>query len=324
MKDVLMAPIAHKLVHMCGRVEPGEKVLIVTDYGMDDSIARSIAQAVFAAGASPHILTMPLNKHDSREPSKAVAEAMKHADVLFTPVTVSITHTQAMKDANAAGARGVIMTDFDVEMMIRGGMEANFEEIAPECEALARILDEGSTMEVTTALGTRLTMDIKGRAGIAKTCIAGPNDFTPVPDIEATVSPAEGSAEGVFVCDASIPYLGIGKPDRHVTCKVEKGMIVSIEGGEAARLVRKSWEEQDDPNVYNFAELGIGLNPFCRPSGRMLEDEGIRGTCHVGVGTSITLGGKVKANCHYDFVMFEPIILVDGRPVVEKGEPVFD
>ncbi|MEX2642603.1 MAG: hypothetical protein WD270_04075 [Acetobacterales bacterium] len=322
MREVLMMPVAHKLVHMCGRVKPGETVVIVTDYGMDPSIAKVIAQAAMAAGANPNIITMPLNKHDSREPAKAVAEAMKHADVLYTPVSVSITHTEAMKTANSLGARGVIMTDFDTDMMIRGGMEANFEEIAPECDAIAAILDKGSVMEVTTELGTDLRMDIKGREGISKTCIAGDNDFTPACDIEATVSPVEGSTEGVFVCDCSIPYLGIGAPDALVTGKVEKGMVTSLEGGEAARKVWASWQSMDDPMVFNFAELGIGLNPFCSATGRMLEDEGIRGTCHCGIGTSITLGGQVKASCHYDFVMYKPTIRIDGTVIVKDGEVV--
>ncbi len=322
MREVQMMPIAHKLVHMCGRVKAGETVVIVTDYGMDPSIAKVIAQAAMAAGAKPNIITMPLNAHDSWEPSKSVAEAMKHADVLFTPVSISITHTQAMKEANSLGARGVIMTDFNTEMMLRGGMEANFEEIAPECDAIAEILDKGKLMEVTTALGTDLKMNIEGREGISKTCIAGDNDFTPACDIEATVSPKEGETEGVFVCDCSIPYLGIGAPDAHVTGKVEKGMVVSLEGGEAARKVWDSWQSLNDPMVFNFAELGIGLNPHCTATGRMMEDEGIRGTCHCGIGTSITLGGQVKASCHYDFVMYKPTIKIDGSPIIVDGEVV--
>lgn len=319
MNELLMARTARKLVDVCGAVRPRETVLILTDFVMDSSIADLLARATYAAGAFPHIMVIPPNSHDSREPAPLVAAAMRSADVLYTPVSVSITHTQAMKDANAAGARGVIMTDFSVDMMIRGGMEADFEAIAPECEALAAILDAGKMLEVRTAQGTRLTMVIAGRKGIAKTGIAGPNDFTTVPDIEATISPLEATAEGVFVCDASIPYLGIGRPDRPVTCVVEQGNVTSIEGGTAADTVRQSWQAQGDPNVYNVAELGIGLNPHCRPTGRMLEDEGIRGTCHVGVGTSITLGGHVRASSHYDFVMFAPTILVDGIPIVQSG-----
>ena len=31
-----------------------------------------------------------------------------------------------------------------------------------------------------------------------------------------------------------------------------------------------------DPNVFNIAELGVGMNPCCSFMGFMLEDEGVR------------------------------------------------
>ena len=63
-----------------------------------------------------------------------------------------------------------------------------------------------------------------------------PGDFHPVPDIESPVSPV--TAEGRIVCDASIPYLGIGIPDAPVTLEVRDGKVVSITGGRAADTVR--------------------------------------------------------------------------------------
>lgn len=87
----------------------------------------------------------------------------------------------------------------------------------------------------------------------------------------------------------------------------------------AADKVRTSWESMNDPNVYNVAELGIGMNPQCRLIGLMLEDEGVANTCHIGVGTSASLGGIVKAACHYDFIMHRPTIKVDGDTLMDEG-----
>jgi leucyl aminopeptidase (aminopeptidase T) len=53
--------------------------------------------------------------------------------------------------------------------------------------------------------------------------------------------------------------------------------------------------------------------------GIMLEDEGVFGTVHIGIGTNVTLGGKVKAAIHYDLIMWQPTIDLDGRIVLEKG-----
>ena len=204
-------------------------------------------------------------------------------------------------------------------MMIGGGIDADFAAIEPRVRRVAAVWDAGETVRLTTEAGTDLTLDIRGRLGTphAKTGIVRRGEFHPVPDIESPVSPV--TSEGVIVCDASIPYLGIGVLESPVTLEVHGGRVVSIAGGRAADVVRRAWEAMDDPHVYNVAELGLGMNPHCRLIGVMLEDEGVASTCHIGTGTSTTLGGTVKAACHYDFVIHEPTIHVDGRLLVERG-----
>ena len=212
------------------------------------------------------------------------------------------------------------MTGFTPSMMRGGGIEADFVALKPTCERVASYFERGSTVRVTTPAGTDVTLDIGGRTGIAKTCIVEPGEFSPVPDIEATVSPVEGSAQGIIVADASIPYLGIGVLKEPIRFLVKDGMIVQVEGGEMASRLRDSWAGMNDPNVYNVAELGIGLNPACRLTGEMLEDEGCWGTVHFGTGTSTTLGGNVKASCHYDLLMHKTTIVVDGETILKDGE----
>lgn len=52
----------------------------------------------------------------------------------------------------------------------------------------------------------------------------------------------------------------------------------------------------------------------------MLEDEGVFGSLHIGVGTSITLGGVIKAACHYDLIMTKPTLIADGVVILKDGE----
>ena len=52
----------------------------------------------------------------------------------------------------------------------------------------------------------------------------------------------------------------------------------------------------------------------------MLEDEGVVPTAHIGIGTSITLGGTVKAPTHYDLLMWNPRIEVDGKVIVDADK----
>ena len=52
----------------------------------------------------------------------------------------------------------------------------------------------------------------------------------------------------------------------------------------------------------------------------MLNDEGIDGTVHVGVGTSANLGGTVSAKTHFDAIIREPTVWIDAEIVVQEGE----
>jgi len=105
-----------------------------------------------------------------------------------------------------------------------------------------------------------------------------------------------------------------------VVLHVAEGFITSIEGGEQAELLRQDLDARADPLVYNIAELGIGLNPKCRFVGFMLEDEGVYGSVHIGIGTNLTLGGTVKATCHYDLIMRGATVVADGRVVLWDGQ----
>ncbi len=315
-----MAKGARTLVDVCTRVKPGETVLIVTDM-YRTSIAEAIAGVAMDRGAEAIVTVIQPRERNGQEPPEPVAEAMKKADVVFTPVTYSITHTHAVKNAAAAGARLIVMTDFTEEMMIRGGLEADFEELKPICKKVAEAFADGNRIKLTTPAGTDFEADISGRRGNALYGIVEPGEFSTAPTVEANVSPVEGSAHGRLVVNASIPYIGIGVITEPVIVDIENGFITRVEGGLQAEMLRRDLESHKEKSAFNIAELGVGLNPKCRMCGKMLEDEGVVSTCHIGIGTNITLGGHTKAPIHYDLLVWEPKVEVDGRLVLE-GERV--
>ena len=79
---------------------------------------------------------------DGQEPPKPAADAMLSCDVFISAVKTSITHTHAVKNAVKNGSRGILMTQFTEEILMGGGIEANFEAIAPVCVKFAKILEE--------------------------------------------------------------------------------------------------------------------------------------------------------------------------------------
>ena len=95
---------AKTLVDVCTKTKPGENVLIVSDMA-NTSIAKTIATVAMDRGAETMMMVMEPRQRAGQEPPKPVAEAMKSADVVFVPVSYSITHTHAVKEAAEAGSR---------------------------------------------------------------------------------------------------------------------------------------------------------------------------------------------------------------------------
>jgi leucyl aminopeptidase (aminopeptidase T) len=53
--------------------------------------------------------------------------------------------------------------------------------------------------------------------------------------------------------------------------------------------------------------------------GVMLHDEGVYGTAHIGIGTSVLLGGEVKTLTHFDSLTWKPTLSLNGEVVLKDG-----
>lgn len=311
---------AEILVRDCAGVRPDESVLVVTD-AERSPIGASVQAAAGAAGAEAVLLVSPGRSIDNEEPEPPVAAAMMAADVVFMPVTHSLAHTQATRAAVAAGARVFSMAAFTKEQMQSGGLFADFQARRPVCDAVAARLSEADRVRVSNPAGTELELGIQGRLGNSHSCVLDRPGFTAVPNIEANIAPVEGSAEGILAADGSIPYYGIGVLREPITFEISRGAVRSIEGGDQADFVRELMAAQGDPNVYNIAQFAIGLNPKCTElTGVMLNDEGVNGTIHIGIGTSANLGGEVRATTHFDAVVRDPSVWLDDTPALQGGD----
>jgi len=310
---------AEIIVRTCARVRASEEVLVVTD---DERlpIARAIHEAAAAAGARVVTVVLPPRNMDNEEPPVTAAAAMCAAAVVIMPVTHSLSHTRATREAIKEGARVLSMAAFTPRQLESGGLFVDFPSRKPLCDRMAERLTDAHTVRVTNPSGTDLTFNVQGRRGNSHCCILDGPGFTAVPNIEANISPVEGTTEGILVADGSIPNYGIGVLDDLVTFEISKGFVRSISGGAQASFLKELLRAQADPWVYNIAQLAIGLNPECREfTGEMLNDEGVNGTIHVGIGTSANLGGDVQAKTHFDVVIREPTVVVDGDVVIERG-----
>lgn len=310
---------AEILVRTCAGVGEGESVVVVTDQERMP-IALALADEIEAVGAVPSLLVPPPRLIDNEEPGPLVAAALLEADVVFLPVSLAMAHTRSVREAIGGGARVLSMTAFTERMMCEGGLFTDFAARRPTCLELARRLTEGFRLRVTNPAGTDLSMSLDGVTGNSHACLLDGPGFSAVPNIEANCAPTQDSADGIFVCDGSIPYYGVGVTREPVTFRVEAGFVISIQGGEQARFLADLLAAQEDGWVYNLAQFAFGLNPDCVEfTGEMLNDEGVNGTVHVGIGTSANLGGTVSAKTHFDAICRDPTVWIDDEVVVRDG-----
>ena len=311
---------AEILVRTCADVQASEDVVVVTDVQCMP-IAQAVAENAREVGAIVSIVIPPERSIDNEEPGSAVAAAILGADVVFLPVTLAMAHTRAVREAIGAGARVLSMTAFTERMMLEGGLFTDFRARQPLCQSLAAMLTHGERLRLTNPSGTDLSMSLVGVSGNSHACLLDGPGFSAVPNIEANCAPTQGTAEGVFVCDGSIPYYGVGTIRDPVTFRISDGFVTDISGGDQANFLKDLLARQDDPWVYNLAQFAFGLNPACTEfTGEMLNDEGVNGTVHIGIGTSANLGGQVTAKTHFDAITQAPTVWIDGEPVLSDGK----
>lgn len=321
MRSFLEARAGRTIVEVCAGIRSGERVLVITD-PLLARVGEVVAGAAAAAGAEVTVAVMSPRRWDGEEPPAAVEAAMQVVDVILFPTVKDIAHTHALRAALKRGARAVSMAGFDEELLASDAMQADFRAEAPRCRRVAELLGQASQARIQGPGGTDVTLSLEGRQGNSHACVvSGPGEFTGVPNIEANISPVEGTAEGRIVFDASVPNLRTGLLREPIELTVRAGRVVDVRGGRDARALARLWQEQDDPNVYNIAQLAIGLNPKCRQAtGGLVHDHGVFGSVHFGIGTSRNLGGTVDARGHVDGILYDATVALDGRLIVADGD----
>jgi leucyl aminopeptidase (aminopeptidase T) len=311
-------PACATLLEVCAKCKKDEKILIVTD---PDSL--HIAQALWDAAAdypNRSMVMMPTQTMHGQEPTDLVAAAMMEADVIFRPTTFSISSTEAKRNACANGARDLNCSDYDMRMLESGGLYADFEAMDPVMDKVAKVF-QGSDVEITTPLGTRITANIAGRVNLpqyGRSIVPGQSSSPP--DIECAIGANAGTMKGVIYIDGSIPHPRLGLIKEPIKLTVKGSLIEDISGGVQAEILSDILKEYNDPKVYHIGEIGIGMNPACELTGRMLEDEGCDGTMHFGIGDDRGFAGNNSCPVHLDAVIRNPTLTVDGKTILRDGK----
>lgn len=319
--DRVMAGARSVIGKVC-RTQPGERVLVITDTGRPDAVGRSLFDAAVEAGAEPLLAIIEPPAPGTSYLPEALAAAVAQADVILGPSSGTIYYTHAIQKAcrQDKTARFVAITESTETTIASPGMNVDFERTKPVLDAVKAQFEVGDEVTITTPAGTDIRARMGGRQAYA---VYGqcwnPGDMSAIPNLEVWVSPVEDSINGKVVADASVSG-GIGCIDGPpIILTVKDGRVTAIEGGTQADEFRKTLDDADHPGMFQIAEIGLGLNPGCRITGSIIEDEGVYKTVHLAVGSNVLIGGQNEAPLHLDLVQWNPTLHIDGAPVSVDG-----
>lgn len=318
-----LAFAANMMVTQVLALKRGETVLIVTDTDCPSTITQALAYSATSAGGEVVIVTMEPLAVGGQEPPAPVAAAMAAAQVVINQSTHSLTHTAAVREAMRKGARIANLRNMTEEMMVAGGVHADYQQVRRITERLAQLLTDADQIRLTTPEGTDLRMRSRGRMAIAQTgFVTRPGQLSGLPDGEATLAPLEGETEGVAVG----PYIAdsLGVIDEPFRMEIAKGRIVSLTGGRQATALRQLLARQDEGAPNAASQFALGSNPACRIMPNTREVSKRLGTAHFAIGDNITLGGASQSDFHIDFVFLNPTVYLDGLCILKDAQYQID
>lgn len=300
----------------CLGLQPGESLLVLADPHEERlRIARRLTEMGRELGAEGVLIEMSERETHGSEPPDLIAAAMLECDVFIAPTTKSVSHTEARRAACEKGARAATMPEITEDMLERT-MAADFAAVKRRSQALAELLTSGDHVHITTELGTDISFEIAGRAGISDDGdLREPGAFGNLPAGEGFIAPLEGKTQGLLVVDATI--WPIGRLTEPLKIEVKDGYAVNFTGPDADRF--KETLEPHGPEAYAVAELGIGTNEMAKVTGNVLEDEKIMGTIHVAFGDNHSFGGTVRVSSHQDGIVLKPTVQINGKRVLDGG-----
>jgi aminopeptidase len=307
------SPGARNAVTTCLRIQPSEKVTLITDDAtlqVSASLAAELEHigctwnAFILEAESPRPLTaMPADILDDMETSNVSIFAVEpqpgelHSRMQMT----DIVNRRRMRHAHMAGITGEIMTQ---------GMTADFAEIERLSQAVLDKVRAATYLRATTAAGTDIHAQLNPAYRWFKTSgIINPEKWSNLPGGECFTAP--GEVNGVFVVDG---VAGDVLARRYGLLHASP-LTIAIEGNRIARatspnkdLERDFWNiTHTDANSDRVGELAIGTNiGVQRLIGNILQDEKFPGI-HLAFGDpyGAHTGATWKSSTHLDVVGLE-------------------
>ena len=314
-----LARAAWVLVRDILDVKAGQCVILTVDTQTDSRVVDATAKAVYAAGASPIVVSYHTQRAPQMELPAPIAAAVRLADIWIELAVSYTVYTGSWQAAVDAGVQYCGLNGLDVDGMVRCIGRQNIASLDAIASRVKSLLAEAK-VRVTSAAGTDIAFS---NAGVPVGQFEMRSNADKVPIMlggQVSWAPVEASMHGTLVADGILsPPTEVGILQEPVTFLVEEGRITRITGGREAHLLQAWLDERNDPNLTRIAHVSMGFNPGVPvPTGRILEDERAYGDIDFGFGAWI---GRPAAG-HFDFTCRKVSVMAGDVTLQRDGRLV--
>lgn len=321
-------PGARAAVQTCLRVQPSEKVTLITDRATIE-IAASVSRELEQLGCrwSAFVLEDLAPRPLTDMPAEVLVD-MESSDVSIFAVQVQRNELRSrmqMTDVvNRRRMRHAHMVNITPQIMCEG-MRADYELVDRLSQKVIEKAQKARLIRATTAAGTDIRAEMNPEYKWLKTSgIISPDKWGNLPGGEIFTTP--GEANGRFVVDGVVgDYLcaqyGLLEATP-LTIEIRGNRIVSCSSEN--RDLQRDFEAytHTDENSDRVGEFAIGTNiGVQRVIGNILQDEKFPGI-HIAFGNPYGehTGAEWRSTTHIDVVGLRFNIWIDDEPIMREGK----
>lgn len=319
---------AHNAVNVCLRIQPQERVCVITDEATLE-IAAAIVSELEKLGAPYHAWVLEeLATRPLRDLPRGILDDLEMSHVSIFAVQAQTNELRSriqMTDVvNRRKIRHAHMVNINRQIMLEG-MRADFQRVDRLSQKVVEMVRKASEIRAKTAAGTHLTADLNPNYKWLKTSgIISPEKWGNLPGGEIFTTP--GEVNGTFVIDGVVgDYLCAKFGDLQaspLTIRV-KGNRLTEAHSENRELESDFWKyTHTDENSDRVGEFAIGTNiDLKNVIGQILQDEKYPGI-HIAFGNpyGAHTGAEWDSTTHIDVVGRKFNIWVDDQQIMQEGK----
>ena len=325
--DPELSPGARNAVNTCLRIQPSEKVTLITDNACRD-IAASIAQELLKLGSPFKAFVLEdLAPRPLTDLPSEIADDMETSDVSIFAVHVQRNELKSrmqMTDiVNRRKMRHAHMVNINHQIMLEG-MRADYNKVDALSRKVIDIVTSAKEIRATNPAGSDFTARLNPDYRWIKTSgIISRDKWGNLPGGEVFTTP--GEVNGTCVVDGVVgDYLCEKYQDlarQPLTIRMKNNRITEV-SSDNKELEQEFWAyTHTDENSDLVGEFAIGTNiELKHVIGQILQDEKFPGI-HIAFGNPYGehTGAKWYSSTHIDVVGTKFDIWVDGRQIMERG-----